>query len=229
MFPGEAPGPPVLKCGRGTTMLIGLTGGIACGKSLVAKLFRELGAHVIDADALGHRLLEPGQPGYYAVVEAFGPLLGIPAIPSTDPSHHDHAPHLDRSRLGAVIFANPAQRAQLEAILHPLIFAEASRQRRAIETSHAGALILFEAPLLYETGADSWVQRTIVVSADEATQLSRLMARDGLTREEAQQRIASQLPVAVKRQRADYCIDGGAPPDEVRHQVTTLYATLTGS
>jgi len=160
-------------------MFIGLTGGIACGKSLVAQCFHALGAHIIDADELAHRLLEPGQPGYRAVLEVFGPSMldgGVDGAAG--------AP-INRRRLGALVFADAAQRRRLEGLLHPLIFAEADRQRAALEARHPGGLILFVVPLLFETGADRRVDRTIAVVADEATQTSRLMARDGLTREEA--------------------------------------------
>jgi dephospho-CoA kinase len=202
-------------------MFVGLTGGIACGKSLVAQYLRTLGASIIDADELTHRLLEPGQPGYSAVVEAFGPSILEPRKGS--------APALiDRRRLGGIIFADAAQRQRLEALLHPLIFAEADRQRAALDAAHPNALIIFVAPLLFETGADRHVDRTIAVIADEATQVSRLIARDGLSREEALQRIRAQWPVMEKQRRADETIDGARPPDEVRHQVVALYKKLKG-
>jgi dephospho-CoA kinase len=200
-------------------MFIGLTGGIACGKSLVAQCFRTLDAHIIDADELAHRLLEPGQPGYTAVVDAFGP--------SILQQREGNAPApIDRRRLGGIIFADAAQRRRLEAILHPLIFAEADRQRAELEAAHPEALIIFVAPLLFETGADQRVDRTIAVVADEATQASRLMTRDGLSREEALQRIRAQWPVAEKQRRADETIDGAGSPDEVRRQVVELYKKL---
>lgn len=197
-------------------MFVGLTGGIACGKSLVAQCFHTLGAHIIDADELAHRLLEPGQPGYWAALEAFGPSIvdGAAGAP------------INRRRLGALVFADAAQRKRLEAILHPLIFAEADRQRAALEAEHPGDLIIFVVPLLFETGADRRVDRTIAVVADEATQASRLMARDGLSREEALRRIRAQWPVAEKQRRADETIDGARPPDDIRRQVAELYKKL---
>ena len=202
-------------------MFIGLTGGIACGKSFVAQCLRTLGAHVIDADELAHRLLEPGQPGYKAVLDAFGPAM-------LD-QQGDHAPaRINRRRLGALVFADQTQRTRLEAILHPLIFAEADRQRAALEAAEPGALIIFVVPLLFETGADRRVDRTIAVVADEATQASRLMARDGLDREEALLRIRAQLPVNEKARRADHTIDGALPPDDVRRQAAELFKRLVG-
>jgi dephospho-CoA kinase len=200
-------------------MFVGLTGGIACGKSLAAQYFQELGAKIIDADALARRLLEPGQPGYDAVLAAFGTTV------LDDTTGRAPAP-IHRGRLAAIIFADSAQRARLEAILHPLIFAEAARQRAALEAAEPGALILFVAPLLFETGAQRRVDRTIAVVADEATQLARLMTRDTLTREEAERRLRAQMPVAEKRRRADYCLDGARPPDDVRRQVGELFQRL---
>lgn len=202
-------------------MFIGLTGGIACGKSLVAQCLRTLGASIIDADELAHRLLEPGQPGYTAVVEAFGSSILEPREGSAQ------AP-INRRRLGTLVFADAAQRRRLEALLHPLIFAEADRQRTELEAANPAAVIIFVAPLLFETGADRHVDRTIAVVADEATQVSRLVARDGLSREEALQRIRAQWPVMEKQRRADETIDGARPPDEVRRQVVELYKKLTG-
>jgi dephospho-CoA kinase len=206
----------MLECG----MFIGLTGGIACGKSLVAKFFQELGVHLIDADDLAHQLIEPGRPGYRAVLETFGPSI-------LDAEGAAPAP-INRRRLGRIIFADTAQRARLETILHPLIFADAARQRAALEAADSPALIMFAAPLLFETGADRLVDRTIAVVADEATQVGRLMARDGLSRDEARQRIGAQMPVAEKQRRADDTIDGARPPEEVRRQVVELFKTLVG-
>lgn len=201
-------------------MFVGLTGGIACGKSLAAQYFQQLGARIIDADALAHQLLEPGQPGYQAVLAAFGPEI-------LDRATGESAAAIHRGRLGAIVFAEPAQRARLEAILHPMIFAEAARQRAALEAADRNALIIFVAPLLFETGADRLVERTVAVVADEETQVTRLMARDGLSREEALRRLRAQMPVADKRRRADECIDGARPPEEVRQQVAEIFRRLT--
>jgi dephospho-CoA kinase len=202
-------------------MFIGLTGGIACGKSLVAQCLRTLGASIIDADELAHRLLEPGQPGYTAVVEAFGSSI-------LEPREGSSQPPINRRRLGTLVFADAAQRRRLEALLHPLIFAEADRQRTALEAANPAAVIVFVAPLLFETGADRHVDRTIAVVADEATQASRMIARDGLSREEALQRIRAQWPVMEKQRRANEIIDGARPPDEVRQRVAELYKKLNG-
>jgi dephospho-CoA kinase len=202
-------------------MFIGLTGGIACGKSLVAQYLRTFGASIIDADELAHRLLEPGQPGYTAIVEAFGSSI-------LDPPEGSARAPINRRRLGALVFADAAQRRRLESLLHPLIFAEAERQRTALDAANPAAVIVFVAPLLFETGADRHVDRTIAVVADEATQVSRLVARDGLSREEALQRIRAQWPVMEKQRRADETIDGARSPDEVRQQVAELYKKLIG-
>ena len=211
----------MLECHREDIMFVGLTGGIACGKSLVARYFQALGAHLIDADELAHRLLEPGQPGYQAVLAAFGTSI-------LDQAEGAGPAPINRRRLGTIVFSDAAERRRLEAILHPLIFAEADRLRGALDAAHPHALIVFVAPLLFESGADRRVDRTIAVIADEATQISRLMARDGLNREEAMQRIRAQWSAAEKAKRADETIDGARPPDVVRQQVAELYKKLTG-
>ncbi|MEW6325055.1 MAG: dephospho-CoA kinase [Nitrospirota bacterium] len=200
-------------------MVVGLTGGIACGKSLVAGHFQRLGAHIIDTDELAHELLEPGRAGYEAVLAAFGPDI----LDRNGPS----PPAISRRRLGALVFGDSAQRARLEAILHPLIFAEAARRRSAIEAAAPKALIVLVVPLLFETGADRLVDRTVAVTADEETQAARLMARDGLDRDAALRRVRAQWPASEKRRRADDWIDGGRTPDEVRRQVEALYKKFT--
>jgi dephospho-CoA kinase len=154
------------------------------------------------------------------VVDAFGDAI-LDRAAGTGPAT------INRHRLGAIVFAEPGQRARLESILHPLIFAEADRRRAALEAADPGALIVFVAPLLFETGADRRVERTVAVVTDEATQLDRLMARDGLSRDEALGRIRAQLPAAEKQRRAHEYIDGARPPDDVRRQVEAIVNRLT--
>jgi dephospho-CoA kinase len=154
------------------------------------------------------------------VVDAFGDAI-LDRAAGTGPAT------INRRRLGAIVFADPGQRARLESILHPLIFTEADRRRAALEAADPGALIVFVAPLLFETGADRRVERTVAVVADETTQLDRLMARDGLSRDEALGRIRAQLPAAEKQRRAHEHIDGARPPDDVRRQVEAIVNRLT--
>ncbi|HEY9287560.1 MAG TPA: dephospho-CoA kinase [Candidatus Dormibacteraeota bacterium] len=189
--------------------VLGLTGGIGSGKSLVASMFSALGAEVIDADQLAREVVEPGQPALAEIVEAFGPQMLRPDG------------HLDRPRLGAAVFADPSARRTLDAITHPRI-RERMRQEVEARADRAGVLIL-DIPLLYESGREGTVEKVVVVWVDRATQLRRLVARDGLTPEQAEQRLAAQLPLDEKRSRADEVIDNSGTPEQTRRQVEALY------
>ncbi len=194
--------------------IIGLTGGIACGKSTVAHLLRERGVVVVDADEVAREVVEPGSPGLAAVVEAFGP--GV----------LDEAGGLDRKKLGALVFADDDARGRLNRILHPRIAARA--QERFAEAVAGGAeRVVYEVPLLFENGLDQIMTTTIVVSVDEATQLARLMARDGSTAAEAQARINSQMPLDEKRARADHVIDNGGSRAQTAAELDEIWAAIT--
>jgi dephospho-CoA kinase len=194
-------------------LAVGLTGGIACGKSTVAAMLRDLGAYVVDADRLAREALAPGTPGARAVARAFGP---------------DVAPNgvVDRARLGALVFGHARRRKRLEAIVHPYVFAAERRLAREIAARDPDAMVVFDAALLIETGAHRRMDAVVVVSADQRTQLARLTARDGLTRAEALARIQSQWPLAAKRRVADYVIDGRRSKAEVRRRVAAIYHEL---
>lgn len=192
---------------------VGLTGGIACGKSTVAAMFRDLGAYVIDADQLARAALAPGSPGARAVARAFG---------------RDVAPNnvVDRAKLGALVFGHAKRRKRLEAIVHPSVFAAERRVAREIASRDPDAVVVFDAALLIESGAYRRMDAVVVVSADQRTQLARLAARNGLTRAEALARIKSQWPLAKKRRVADYVIDGRRPRAEMRRRVAAIYHEL---
>lgn len=194
---------------------VGLTGGIATGKSTVSRLFVECGAHLIDADVLAREAVAPGTAACREIAAVFG----------RDMLRQDGS--ADRERLGAVVFADPAKRARLEAIIHPYVFAEEERQCRAITEKDPQAIVLFDAALLIETGAHRRKDRVIVVTADEPTQLQRLMARNHLAEEEAHRRIRSQMPLADKVAVADYVIDGTLPLESLRADVRRIYDELT--
>jgi dephospho-CoA kinase len=189
--------------------VLGLTGGIGSGKSLVASMFSALGAEVIDADQLAREVVEPGQPALAEIVAAFGPQMLQPDG------------RLDRARLGAVVFADADARQKLDAITHPRI-RERIRQEVEARAGRPGLLIL-DIPLLYESGREGTVEKVMVVWVDRATQVQRLVARDGLSLEQAEQRLAAQLPLDEKRSRADEVIDNSGPPDRTRRQVEALY------
>ena len=171
---------------------IALTGGIATGKSHVAARFRHHGVPVVDADVLSRESVAAGSPGLAAVVSRFGP--DILSASGT----------LDRERLGAIVFGDVDARRDLEAIVHPFV-------RRGIEDFFATLpaserFAVADVPLLFETGRESQFDAVIVVACTPQTQLQRVMERDGLTRENAQRRIASQWPIEEKVSRADYVI-----------------------
>lgn len=194
-------------------LVVGLTGGIATGKSTVSRMLADLGAVIVDSDVIAHALQRPGQAVHAAIVEAFG--TGILTA----------AGEIDRAALGAVVFGDPAARARLEELMHPAIVAES--ERRVAEAGRAGAaLCVVDAALLVETGRYRRFDRLIVVVADEATQVARLVARNGLPREEALRRIRAQMPLAEKVAVADDVIDNSGSREATAVQVRDLHARL---
>jgi dephospho-CoA kinase len=175
--------------------IVGLTGGIASGKGLVARVFKDLGAHVIDADRIVHELLEPDQQACREVLDHFGKDILLP-----------HG-GIDRRKLGEIVFNDAEQRAWLNNCLHPKVFAAYTAQVTHIRDRMPEAIIVFDAALLIETGYNRNVDKVVVVYADREQQIERLIARDKFTREQALARIASQMPLEEKRRHADYVID----------------------
>ena len=190
--------------------VLGLTGGIGSGKSLVAQMFADLGAEVVDADQLARDVVEPGQPALAEITSAFGRDILQPDG------------RLDRGKLGRLIFADPAARTRLDAITHPRI-RERMDAEVAARRSRPGVLIL-DIPLLYETDRTSAVDKVIVVWVDVETQQRRLSQRDGLGLKETQQRIDAQMPLDAKRARADHVIDNTGSRETTRLQVEAIYA-----
>ena len=191
--------------------IIGLTGGIACGKSTVSKALRALGAAIIDADALAHRLSRPNQPLFNAYVARFGQ-----EIVTADGT-------LDRSALARLVFADPAVRAEVDAIAHPLIRTAAEECLRAAEREQKRAAVL-DVPLLFEAGWDALADEVWVVALPPEEQLMRLLARDRtMSAGEAQARIAAQMPLAEKCARADVVIDNSRTKEETRKYIEKLW------
>jgi len=186
---------------------IGLTGGIASGKSTVAQRFTELGVPVIDADEAARAVVEPGKPGLERVIERFG--AGVMAANG----------ELDRRALRDRVFSDPASRRDLEAILHPLIRA-AMDQR---EAAAVGPYIVMAIPLLVEAGSRDRVDRILVVDVDESVQLQRLMARDAASPEQARAILASQASRAARRLAADDVLTNGGTVTELRQAVDRLH------
>ncbi len=196
-------------------LLVGLTGGIATGKSTVATMFRGLGAVIIDADVLAREVVEPGQPALAEIVEEFGP-----AMLQADG-------RLDRKALGAIVFASADRRRRLEALTHPRI-----RQRfdgTLVDLTRAGfrGVVMFDAAVMIESGNYKNMDRLVVVVTDETTQIGRLIGRDGCTREEGLARIRSQMPLAEKARLADHVIDNSGDRAATEDQVRHVHAALT--
>lgn len=195
-------------------LLVGLTGGIATGKSTVSAMLAHLGARVIDADQLARDVVAPGQPAHAAIVAEFG----------ADVLQDDG--YLDRKRLGAIVFADPARRKRLEQITHPAVRQRQQRILSMLEEEEHGGLVIWDVPLLYETRGDEHVDRVVVVTTDEATELARLMARDGSSEADALARIRSQMPVAEKARRAHYVIDNSGSRADTERRVREIYRAL---
>lgn len=188
---------------------IGLTGGIASGKSLVAKRLEERGAVLVDADAIAREVVEPGTPGLTAVVDAFGP--GI----------LDGEGRLDRPRLGAIVFQDPERRAQLNGIVHPLVRARAAA---VISAAPEGAVVVQDIPLLVETGQQKNFHLVLVVDASEDTRLRRMVENRGMTEADARSRMAAQASRRERLAAADVVLTNAGTPEELLATVDGLWA-----
>jgi dephospho-CoA kinase len=175
-------------------LLVGLTGGIATGKSSVAEILKSLGCVVLDADTLAREVVEPGRPALEAIAREFGR-----EVLRADGT-------LDRKRLGAVVFAQPERRRRLEAITHPAIRERFVARLAELEAQGFAGLVVWDAPVMIESGGHRQMDRLVVVVTDEATQRERAIARDG-DRADVERRIASQMPLGDKARLADYVID----------------------
>ena len=190
--------------------IIALTGGIACGKSTLAEMLRDLGAPVIDADAISRSLTAPGGKALPALREAFGGEV------------FQDGQTLNRAALAARVFQDPEQLRKLNAVTHPLIIAQMKSEIERCRKSGAPVVVL-DVPLLFETGLDRLADETVCVSAPLPVQLKRLMTRNGLTEEQAMRRIQSQLPLCVKEKLADRTISTDCPLEELRARMGHLY------
>jgi dephospho-CoA kinase len=195
-------------------ILIGLTGGVATGKSTLAKMFSQQGAVVIDADELAHEVVKPGKPAWRQIVKTFGKVVLNP----------DRT--LNRRELASIVFRNPAKLHRLEQIIHPRVAREQARLTKQATRENPRAVVIYDVPLLFEARIDKRVDRTIVVTADRTTQIARLKKRNGLSRAEAIRRIRSQMPLTKKVQQADYVLNGTLPFPSLRGQVVQLLKSL---
>jgi dephospho-CoA kinase len=192
---------------------VGLTGGIASGKSLVAAELAARGAIIIDADVLAREVVEPGTPALAAIVERFGSQV------LTDGQ-------LDRSRLGEIVFADPLARRDLERIVHPAVRARAIELERSAE---GAAVVVHVIPLLVETGQQQNFDFVVTVDVDQETQIQRLMARNGFSRAEAESRIAAQATQEDRRAAADVVLDNTGALARLRDQIAALWTVLTSA
>lgn len=193
--------------------VLGLTGGIGTGKSLVAGMIREAGIPVVDADRISREVLEPGTPAHAEVVGRFGPEI-------VDPSGR-----IDRKRLGGIVFSDPERRALLESIVLPRIRAGIDEALARLDSEGCPAAFV-EAAMILENRREGFFESILCVWCDLPTQLRRIMERDGVSREEAMRRISSQMDASEKARRSDRVIDNSGAPGETRARVEELLAEL---
>ncbi len=198
-------------------MIVGLTGHIATGKSTVARDLARRGAIVIDADQLAREVVRPGSPVLARVVDRFGAVV------------LSASGELDREALGNIVFRDRAALGDLNDIMHPAIGELASKRLRQAAQRQDIPLVVYDAPLLYEVGADRQVDKVLLVTCDPREQLQRLMARNGYDRTAAQRRIAAQSGLAEKIRKADYVIDNSGSEEELRLQLDRIWQDLVGA
>jgi dephospho-CoA kinase len=195
---------------------VGLTGGIGCGKSTVAGMMRDLGCRIIDADAISRNLAEPDQPAYHEILAAFGTEILLADG------------RLDRAKIAHIVFSDASKLSTLNKILHPLVIAEEERQLVEIARTEPNAVAVVEAALLIEAGHHKILERLIVVWCRPEQQIERLtnLRGRGMSREDAMQRIAAQMPLDEKRRMAPDEIDNSGSLAATQKQVTELVARL---
>jgi len=191
-----------------------LTGGIASGKSTVAAMFAELGAEVVDTDHIARQAVAPGSPALAAIVRRFG----AQAL--------DAEGRLRRRWLREKIFSDPQARADLNAIVHPEVWRQVQKRLQEIRAHEPRAVAVVDVPLLYETAVDSAYQAVVVVYVPPQMQAQRLMDRDGVSPEEARASLAAQMPLAQKRDKAQFVVDNSGSLPETRRQVQAVWNRL---
>ena len=188
------------------SVIIGLTGSIATGKSTIAKMFKELDIEVIDADLIAREVVEAGEPAYMDIVKAFGESI------------LEDNKEINRKALGNIVFNDEAKRKTLNNIIHPAIRKEMLAQRDALIKS-GSEVIVMDIPLIFESGLEDYVEKILVAYTTETTQLKRLIARDKSTEEEAMSRIKSQISIEEKKEKADAIIDNNGTREESYNQL----------
>ncbi len=195
-------------------IIIGLTGGIASGKNLVASVFSERGAYLIDADKIAHQVVLPGCPAWDKIVQTFGTEI------------LDKKRNLDRTHLGEIVFHHPQKLQQLNRIVHPEVLREIKKQIGSIQAKDKNALVVISVPLLIEVGWHCWMDIVVLVTLSPEIQLQRLMKRNGFSTEEARMRISCQMDLKEKEKYADYIIDNSTSSENTRLQALNVLATI---
>jgi len=194
-------------------MILGLTGGIATGKSTVTAMLRERGIPVIDADQIAREVVEPGKPAYEAIVRHFGRDILL------------ENGQLDRKKLGEVVFSDEAERQKLNAIVHPEV-RRVMRQEAEVAEANGAQIVFMDIPLLYESKLQYLVEKIVVVYAPSDMQLARMMERDELDEEQAKKRLRAQFPIDQKKLEADFLIDNSQSREETQRQVEELLTVI---
>lgn len=193
---------------------IGLTGGIAAGKSTVSEMFDRKGALIIDADVISRCALDKGSSCYYKTLSAFGDAV----LTETGA--------IDRAKLGALVFGSEVLRHKLNGLIHPFVYEQMIKKSRLAWEEKPGRMLLWDVPLLFEAGMDAGLAANILVTAPEELRIERLYKRDGYGRQKALARIRSQMPEEEKKAKADYILNNDGSLQQLSEQVDTLYALL---
>lgn len=194
-------------------IVVGLTGGLASGKTTVARIFESFGARIIDADELTRAVVKPRKPAWRDIVKKFGAKVLT----------EDHT--INRQALADIVFKSPKKLNVLQTIIHPRVAREQAKQVRSIQHEDPHAVIIYDAALLLEAGAHKRMDHVMVITADRTTQLARACRRDGLTKAQALRRIRQQMPLNHKLDYADAVLDGTWSRTRLRHAVQSLYRT----
>lgn len=194
-------------------MRIGLTGGIACGKSTVSNMLRSMGALIVDADVIAREVVAPGEEAWQQIIDCFGIEMLL------------ENQEIDRGKLGALVFSDEEARKKLNGIVHPAVRKRMNEQAQAGEEA-GEKVIIMDIPLLFESSLEHLVEQIIVVYCPEGVQMERLMKRNEFTKEEAINRIKSQIPIEEKKKRGDFVIDNSGTIEETEKQIAGLYSLL---
>lgn len=200
--------------GNDNRLVVGITGGIATGKTTVCNMLKEMGAPLIDFDQIAREVVEPGRPAWNKIVDYFGRQILM------------ENNHIDRKRLSSIVFADIEKRKRLEALVHPEMYGEFVRQINEIARESPGAIILVAAPLLIELNMQYRFHKVVVVYTSKETQIKRLMKRDNITREQAENILKAQIPIDEKCGYADFVINNEGSLENTRKQVKELWEKL---